>query len=101
MRIVASGSAVGRNREPRARSRVPRLDIELSGGTKTVEERSIGSGMRDSSFGLRLRYEIRREVAPYIGVSWQRAYGTTRELIEQDGGDASDVTAVAGLRFWF
>ncbi|WP_139786963.1 copper resistance protein B, partial [Klebsiella pneumoniae] len=29
----------------------------------------------DTELGLRLRYEIRREFAPYIGVSWNQLYG--------------------------
>ena len=77
----------------------PRL--ELTAGSRDIDERALGSGMRSSSFGLRLRYELRREVAPYIGISWGRLYGGTRDIAESAGLEGSSATAVAGLRFWF
>lgn len=75
--------------------------FELGAGTISSEERGIGSGLRNTAFGLRLRYEFRREIAPYVGVSWTRSYGGTRDFIELEGEEASGATVVAGLRFWF
>ena len=73
----------------------PRL--ELNGAFSKDTAAGIGSGLTTSEFGLRLRYEIRREFAPYIGVSWSRAHGDTRDL-----GSAVDRNSVVlGLRFWF
>ena len=50
---------------------------------------------------MRLRYEIRREVAPYIGVEYQSAFGKTADRIEADGGKADDTRFVIGVRTWF
>lgn len=58
---------------------------------------SIGSGLSSTSFGLRTRFEMRREFAPYVGVVWDRNYGRTARLA---GGEAGEVRAVAGLRLW-
>ncbi|MGH8236698.1 MAG: copper resistance protein B [Steroidobacteraceae bacterium] len=60
--------------------------------------RRIGSGLSDIEAGLRLRYEVRREFAPYIGVHWVRRFGETADLA---GDDRSDTRFVAGLRVWF
>lgn len=61
----------------------------------------LGKGMSEASFGLRLRYEWRREVAPYVGVEWSRAYGDTATLLRTNGTDSNDTRVVAGLRFWY
>lgn len=77
----------------------PRLETSLA--VQEVEEYGVGQGFNDITLGLRLRYEIRREFAPYIGVSWTRKLGETADLAEKEGED-TDVTAfVAGIRFWF
>jgi copper resistance protein B len=68
---------------------------------KADPARQLGSGLSDLEIGLRLRYEVRREIAPYIGVVWSRSFGRTADLIRESGGDASDVQFVAGLRAWF
>jgi len=51
--------------------------------------------------GLRLRYEIVREFAPYIGVTWNRAYGNTADMARDEGEDADEARFVAGIRLWF
>ena len=65
------------------------------------EQRALGSGLSDISAGLRLRYEVTRQFAPYIGVTWSRQFGQTADLIRLRGRDRSEVQAVAGFRFWF
>ncbi|MBV2131611.1 copper resistance protein B [Pseudomonas sp. MAP12] len=65
------------------------------------DERGVGSGFSDAQLGLRLRYEIRREFAPYIGVNWTHAYGNTADLLREDGEDVSEARLVAGIRLWF
>ena len=77
----------------------PRAEFVL--GSQTNVDWLEGSGFRGGDLDIRLRYEIRRELAPYVGVSWSRAFGRTGQLIENAGGDDSEVTAVIGLRFWF
>ncbi len=68
---------------------------------KADPARQLGSGLSDLEIGLRLRYEVRREFAPYVGVVWSRAFGGTADRVRESGGNASDVQFVAGLRAWF
>lgn len=60
-----------------------------------------GEGMNETDIGLRLRYEISREIAPYIGVSWLHSYGETARLARQQGEARDSVAFVAGIRFWW
>ncbi len=60
-----------------------------------------GSGVTETDIGLRLRYEIRREIAPYIGVSWLRSYGETARISRQEGEATDTVALVLGLRLWW
>lgn len=77
----------------------PEIEFELYG--KDDPENGIGSGLSDMEVGLRLRYEIRREFAPYIGVHWERKFGKTADFARAEGEDESDLVFVAGLRAWF
>ncbi|MBS0420895.1 MAG: copper resistance protein B [Proteobacteria bacterium] len=61
----------------------------------------IGSGLSDMEVSVRLRYELRREFAPYVGVVWLRRFGGTADLVRSAGGEASDLELTAGLRVWF
>ena len=76
-------------------------DIELNAYGKSDPQALIGSGLSDAQAGLRLRYEIRRELAPYAGVLWNRRFGDTGRLVRAQGGDANELSFVAGIRFWF
>jgi len=51
--------------------------------------------------GLRLRYEIKREFAPYIGVEYAAKFGDTADYAEIAGEDTGQTRWVAGLRFWY
>lgn len=77
----------------------PRVELNLSADAD--EELGIGEGLFDSVAELRLRYEFRREFAPYIGVSWGGDFGGTADLVKKEGRDATGVSLVAGFRFWF
>ena len=77
----------------------PQIELNLYG--KDDPERRIMSGLSDAEISLRLRYEIRREIAPYIGVAWVHRFGRTADLFRAAGEDASDVEALAGIRIWF
>lgn len=68
---------------------------------KEDPERGVGSGLSTVEAGLRLRYEIRREIAPYIGVAWERAYGGTADYRREEFNDIEDTRVVAGVRIWF
>jgi copper resistance protein B len=77
----------------------PRAEANLYG--KSDAENGIGSGLSDLSVGLRLRYEITRQFAPYIGVAWAGKFGQTADMALADGEKTNDTTWVVGLRFWF
>ena len=66
-----------------------------------VKDQGIGRGLNNVELGLRLRYEIAREFAPYVGASWQRRYGGTAEFARGRGEDLSGWGLVAGVRAWF
>ena len=68
---------------------------------KNDPERGVGSGLANTEVGLRLRYEIVRQFAPYIGVTWSRSYGNTADFIRDEGGDVNEARFVAGIRMWF
>jgi copper resistance protein B len=74
---------------------------ELNFAAQDVPENRIGSGLSNAELGLRLRYEIRREFAPYIGVSWDRRFGDTARYARAEGDKATSRSIVAGVRMWF
>jgi copper resistance protein B len=76
-------------------------EAELNFYSHDDPERLIGAGLSNLELGLRLRYEFRREVAPYLGVSWARRYGDSAKLARAAGEDSDDLTFVAGIRLWF
>ena len=76
----------------------PELEVNAYG--KDDPERQIGAGFSDLQLGLRLRYEIRREFAPYLGVAWFRNLGKTADMVRAAGNDPSVVQVLAGIRFW-
>lgn len=77
----------------------PEIEFNLYG--KDDPENGIGSGLASADVGLRLRYEIRREFAPYLGLAWSQKFGGTADLSRAAGHDTSDLQFVAGLRMWF
>ena len=77
----------------------PRLEANFYG--KRDEALGLGSGLSDAVAGIRLRYEIRREFAPYVGIEYAEKFGTTADLAEAAGEDSNETRWVAGLRFWF
>lgn len=77
----------------------PMLELNLQG--KDDPSRGVGSGLGMVEAGLRLRYEITRRFAPYLGVAWEGAFGDTARLRRAAGEAARDTRLVAGLRTWF
>lgn len=61
----------------------------------------VRSGLEYVEIGLRLRYEFRRELAPYVGVNWERKLGATAALARDSADHASSLAFVCGLRAWF
>ncbi len=77
----------------------PRLESLLA--FTDARDFESAAGLNHITLGLRLRYEIRREFAPYLGVSWSRKLGDTADLVRAEGGDTGLLAVVAGLRLWY
>jgi copper resistance protein B len=77
----------------------PRVELNVS--AQAVPELNIGSGVGSVEAGIRLRYEIRREFAPYLGIGWERKLGETGNLARAAGQDHHSWGAVVGMRSWF
>ncbi len=75
--------------------------FETHAAIQKVEKFSTGRGLNNIELGLRLRYEIRREIAPYIGVSYDKSFFGTADRVRQEGGNTSQIRFVAGIRLWF
>jgi len=75
--------------------------VEAVFASSAEPERGVGRGMNHVEFGLRLRYEIRREFAPYLGINWTRRLGETADLARQQGREVRETAIVFGLRAWF
>lgn len=77
----------------------PEIEASLYG--KNDEQRGVGSGLSEASFSLRLRYEVTREFAPYVGVSFGRKFGKTASYASEAGESRSERAILAGVRIWF
>ncbi|MDP1767611.1 MAG: copper resistance protein B [Nitrospirota bacterium] len=75
--------------------------FETNAAIQRVEAFTTGSGLNNLEFGFRLRYEVRREFAPYVGVSLDRSFGETATFVRRQGGDSSQARFVVGVRAWF
>lgn len=78
---------------------------ELNAYTKSDPPRNVASGLSDVDAGLRLRYEIRRKVAPYAGVVYERVYGpgaaSTGVTSPANGSRSGDWRFAVGVRMWY
>lgn len=77
----------------------PQLELNAFGRDDAM--RGEGAGLAETRAGLRLRYELSRQFAPYLGVEWTQACGATRDLRDAVGERAHEARTVAGLRFWY
>lgn len=75
--------------------------IEAHAAIQKVERFTTGSGLNNIEFGLRLRYEINRHIAPYVGFSFDHSFFGTADMVRADGGNPSQIRLVAGARLWF
>lgn len=75
--------------------------IEVNAAVHDARKFGVRSGVNDVELGLRLRYEIRREIASYIGVDWLRKLGNTADLARAEGEELDTLGFVDGLRLWF
>lgn len=74
---------------------------ELNVAFSDDEAIGVGAGLSDVELGLRLRYEIWREFAPYIGVNWERKIGKTSDFARDEGEDPDVFSIVTGIRVFF
>lgn len=77
----------------------PRIELNLA--LQDVPELAVGSGLSTGEAGLRLRYEIVPEFAPYVGVHYERAFGDTAGFRRTSGDDVGGWSLVLGVRTWF
>ncbi len=77
----------------------PRAEVNFA--AQDVRELGIGSGISNVELGLRLRYEVRREFAPYVGVSYDRQLGDSARFSRAEGEDVGGPSFVVGVRAWF
>jgi copper resistance protein B len=68
---------------------------------QTKVETNLAEAGSDAELGLRLRYEIRREFAPYVGVLRHRTFGDSADLAQVAGERTGETRLVLGLRAWF
>lgn len=76
----------------------PRL--EANAAVQRVPEFGVGSGLNDITLGARMRYEVRRKLAPYVGVSWSRRAGGTAAMARASGEPVRSGSVVVGVRLW-
>ena len=74
---------------------------ELNVAIQAVPDFGVGSGVNDLELGARLRYEVLREVAPYLGFEWNQKYGETADLARSARHDRRALMGVLGLRLWY
>ncbi len=77
----------------------PAIEVALS--ASDIPELEMGSGLTSVTAGLRLRYEIRKEFAPYVGVEWSRSFGDTADYAKVRGDDVEATRFVVGIKAWF
>lgn len=77
----------------------PRIEFDLA--AQDLPEIGVGSGLSKAEAGLRLRYELVPEFAPYVGVQYERAFGDTADFARAAGDDVRGWALLVGLRTWF
>ena len=77
----------------------PRVEADFA--IQQVERFGVGRGLGRIESGVRVRYELKRQFAPYWGVEWQKAVGGTGRMLREAGGDAGGWALTGGLRLWF
>ena len=74
--------------------------LESNVYSKAEPDRELGKGLGNIEVGLRLRYELRRKFAPYIGYVWERSFAGTADARRVQGDPVTEVRFVAGVRLW-
>ncbi len=77
----------------------PRVEVSLAAQDNAA--RKVGAGIDKIEAGLRLRYEIVPEFAPYVGIEQGWKLGGSARYARLAGEDPSVTSLVMGVRFWF
>ena len=76
-------------------------EVEANFYVKDDLDRGTGTGLSNLETGIRLRYEIKREFAPYIGITWNNLFGKSADIAETAGDETNSSAFVIGVRTWF
>ena len=74
--------------------------FEMNFYSKADPRRAIGAGLSSLDTGLRLRYEITRKFAPYIGLAYEQMVGDTAAIARSGGNPTAGLRFALGLRAW-
>ena len=74
--------------------------VELNFAAQDIRRDRIGTGLTSAEIGLRLRYEISRQIAPYVGISYDTKAGRTAIITRRDGESVGTTSLVLGVRTW-
>ena len=74
---------------------------ELNFAAQDLPRQDTGSGLSKAELGLRLRYELHREFAPYVGVTYDQSFGHTADFARAEGLEVKSTGVVVGIRSWF
>ena len=77
---------------------VPSLEANVY--SKAEDERGLGAGLGNIEGGLRLRYELHRKFAPYLGYVWERSFAGTADR-RPAGDSVNEHRFVAGIKLWW
>ncbi|USI99167.1 copper resistance protein B [Xanthomonas prunicola] len=77
----------------------PRVEADIA--LTDDNRRGMSSGLKEAELGLRLRYEITRRFAPYIGWVHRRRFGDSAVRAAMADAPARDSHFVVGVRVWF
>ena len=75
--------------------------VEANAYSESENERGLGAGLGNIEGGLRLRYELHRKFAPYVGYVWERAFAGTADRRRAEGDPVNEHRFVAGIRMWW
>jgi copper resistance protein B len=76
-------------------------ELEMDFYSKSDPQRRLGPGLSDLDTGLRVRYEISRKFAPYLGFAYTREFGSTATFARAAGNSVAAPRFVFGLRVWY
>ena len=76
-------------------------ELELNAYARPDRARQQGAGLSPLDAGLRLRYEIRRELAPYLGLAWLQRWGESAQSLRDSGAAGGQLQWLLGVRYWY